>query len=88
MLEELSRMRPASRGLIRSTTYKDWARDPLQKGCSFSLAPGDVNAYARDMVKPWQVLHFAGEHTRRLDIGMEAAMESGERVAIEILGRG
>jgi monoamine oxidase len=73
---------------VQVSTYKDWQRDPLQKGCSFSLAPGDVNAYGRDMVKPWQVLHFAGEHTRRLDIGMEAAMESGERVAIEILGRG
>ena len=40
------------------------------------------------MLKPWQALHFAGEHTRRLDIGMEAAMESGERVAIEIAERG
>lgn len=88
LLEELYRMRPAARGLVQVSTYKDWQRDPLQKGCSFSLAPGDVNAYGRDMVKPWQVLHFAGEHTRRLDIGMEAAMESGERVAIEILGRG
>ena len=87
LLEELYRMRPAARGLVQVSTYKDWQRDPLQKGCSFSLAPGDVNAYGRDMVKPWQVMHFAGEHTRRLDIGMEAAMESGERVAIEILGR-
>jgi monoamine oxidase len=30
-------------------------------------------------------LHFAGEHTRRLEVGMEAAMESGERVALEVL---
>ncbi len=88
LLEELYRLRPAARGLLRVNTYKDWFRDPLQKGCSFSLAPGDVNAYARTMLEPWQVLHFAGEHTRRLDIGMEAAMESGERAAIEILGRG
>jgi monoamine oxidase len=32
-------------------------------------------------------LHFAGEHTRRLEIGMESAMESGERAAFEILER-
>ncbi|WP_298199881.1 NAD(P)/FAD-dependent oxidoreductase [Novosphingobium sp.] len=87
VLSELVRLRPAAKGLLRYQTYKDWLRDPLQRGCGFSLAPGQVNAFARDMVKPWQVLHFAGEHTRRLDYGMEAAMESGERVAIEIAGR-
>jgi monoamine oxidase len=87
LLEEVYRMRPAARGLLRVRAYKDWQRDPLQKGCSFSLAPGHVNAYARDMLKPWQALHFAGEHTRRMDIGMEAAMESGERAALEIIER-
>ncbi|MBH0113365.1 FAD-dependent oxidoreductase [Novosphingobium sp. YJ-S2-02] len=81
---ELVRMRPAAKGLLRYQTYKDWARDPNQLGCGFSLAPGQVNAFARTMTDPWQVMHFAGEHTRRLDFGMESAMESGERVAIEI----
>ena len=84
---EVVRLRPAAKGLLRYQTYKDWLRDPLQRGCGFSLAPGQVNAFARDMLKPWQVLHFAGEHTRRLDYGMEGAMESGERVALEIAGR-
>lgn len=87
ILSELVRLRPAAKGLLRYRTYKDWARDPLQKGCSFSFAPGQVNAFARDMIKPRQVLHFCGEHTRRLDFGMEAAMESGERVALEVAGR-
>lgn len=87
LLDELARLRPASRGLVKVATYKDWLSDPLQRGCGFSLAPGQVNAFARDMVKPWQVMHFAGEHTRRLDFGMESAMESGERVATEIGAR-
>ena len=39
------------------------------------------------MIRPHRRLHFAGEHTRRLEIGMEAAMESGERAALEILSR-
>jgi monoamine oxidase len=88
VLDELARLRPASRGTIRLATYKDWRRDPLQLGCGFSLAPGQMNAFGRDMIKPWQVLHFAGEHTRRVDIGMESAFESGERAAIEISARG
>lgn len=87
LLEELVRLRPASAGKLRLATYKDWQRDPLQKGCSFSLAPGQVNGFARTMTDPWQVMHFAGEHTRRLDFGMEAAFESGERAAFEVFAR-
>lgn len=87
LLGELARLRPASKGAIRVATWKDWLRDPLQRGCGFSLAPGQVNAFARDMIKPWQVMHFAGEHTRRSDFGMESAMESAERAAIEVLER-
>ena len=85
---ELIRMRPAARGLIRLQTYKDWMRDPNQLGCGFSLAPGQVNEFGRTLADPWQVMHFAGEHTRRLDFGMESAMESGERAAMEIGARG
>ncbi len=87
LLDELARLRPASKGVVKIATYKDWLRDPLQRGCGFSLAPGQVNAFARRMVEPWQVMHFAGEHTRRLDFGMESAFESGERAALEVFGR-
>lgn len=87
LIDELTRLRPASKGLVKVSTYKDWQADPLQRGCGFSLAPGQVNAFARTMVDPWQVLHFAGEHTRRVDFGMESAFESGERAAMEIVGR-
>lgn len=87
LLAELARLRPASAGKVRVNTYKDWAADPLQLGCGFSLAPGQINAFARTMLEPWEVMHFAGEHTRRNDFGMESAMESGERAAIEVMTR-
>ena len=87
LLGELERLRPASKGLVKLVAYKDWARDPLQKGCGFSFAPGQVNAFGRDFIKPWQVMHFAGEHTRRSDFGMESAMESSERVVLEVAQR-
>jgi monoamine oxidase len=32
-------------------------------------------------------MHFCGEHTARLDRGMEGAMESADRVILEILER-
>ncbi|WP_165771990.1 flavin monoamine oxidase family protein [Niveispirillum lacus] len=87
LLSELARLRPASAGKVRVNTYMDWGADPLQLGCGFSLAPGQVNSFARTMLEPWEVMHFAGEHTRRSDFGMESAMESGERAALEIMAR-
>ena len=87
LLAELVKLRPAAAGKLRVRTYKDWGLDPLQRGCGFSLAPGQVNQFGRKMIEPWLVMHFAGEHTRRNDFGMESAMETGERAALEILGR-
>ncbi len=87
LLERLHRMRPAAKGLTRLVAYKDWEADPLQRGCGFSMAPGQVTAFARQMIDPVGRIHFAGEHTRRVEYGMESAMESGERAALEIIER-
>ena len=84
---EMSKLRPASAGLLRQVAYKDWNADPLQLGCGFSMNAGQVNAFGREMRKPWGVLHFAGEHMRQIDFGMESAMESAERAAGEVLER-
>ena len=48
---------------------------------------GEPMAWARSMALPYHGLHFAGEHLRQLEVGMEAAMESGERAAREIAER-
>lgn len=85
LLKELERIRPASKGKVDIVTYKSWENDPMARGVRHSFSPGQVTSFANDMSKPHKKLHFAGEHTRKLDLGMEAAMESGERVAFEIL---
>lgn len=87
LIEELARLRPASRGLVNVRAFKDWSADPFQKGCGFSMAPGQINSFGRTMRDPWQVMHFAGEHTRQAEFGMEAALESAERVVTEIADR-
>lgn len=87
LVDEMERIRPASRGQIEILKYHTWERQPLQRGCSPMFAPGQVTAFANEMIVPHGRLHFAGEHTRRLDYGMEAAMESGERAAFEVLDR-
>ena len=87
LIDEMERIRPASRGQIEILRYHSWERQPLQRGCSPMFAPGQVTSFANEMALPHGRLHFAGEHTRRLDYGMEAAMEAGERAALEILDR-
>jgi len=43
--------------------------------------------FPRAMSKPHGRIHFWWEHTALLNRGMEGAMESGERAALEILER-
>jgi monoamine oxidase len=87
LVDRLEAIRPAARGQVVVHRFHSWAQQPLQKGCRHNFKPGQIAAFARDMVLPWQRLHFAGEHTRRLDYGMESAMETGERAALEVLSR-
>ena len=87
LIRELERIRPASKGQVEILKYHSWGRQPLQRGCRHMFKPGQINAFGLDMVKPIERLHIAGEHTRRLDYGMESAMEGGERAAQEVLAR-
>jgi len=87
VLAELAKLRPATRGKLRVTRVHAWEQEPFIAGCRHGYRPGEVTRFAFDMIRPHQRLHFAGEHTRRLEIGMESAMESGERAALEILSR-
>ena len=82
---EITRIRPSTKGKLQFLTLYGWKKNPMIQGCRHLFGPGQVNRFAREMIIPHHRLHFAGEHTRRLEFGMEAALESGERAAVEIL---
>jgi monoamine oxidase len=84
---EIARIRPSMVGRTTLNGWYSWGRDPMIQGCRHLFAPGQVTRLASQMITPHAVLHFAGEHTRRIDFGMEAALESGERAAFEIIER-
>ena len=84
---EIARVRPAAAGKFRFMALYGWRKHPLIQGCRHMFAPGQIARFAREMIVPHQRLHFAGEHTRRMEFGMESALESGERAAVEILQR-
>jgi len=87
-LDTLARIRPASEGRLRLAHVQRWtASNRLAGGAYMHWRPGEARRWAGTMAAPAGRLHFAGEHTGHLHTGMEAAMESGERAAIEIMER-
>jgi monoamine oxidase len=86
ILTDFYRARPAAKGKVEVRAYKSWGRDPFSAGDWAVWAPGQINAFASSVGKAHGRIHFCGEHTAVSNRGMEGAMESGERVAFEVLG--
>ena len=76
---------PDAAGKVRVARVVDWGDDPYAGGTWASWQPGQIRAFQGSLAEPAGRLHFAGEHTARANTGMEGAMESGERAAMEIL---
>lgn len=85
ILADLAALRPSTRGALRLRKTVSWARDPFAGGAYACWAPGHVSRFANALPRPWGRLHFAGEHTAEVARGMEGAMESGQRAALEVL---
>lgn len=84
-LTELERLFPAAKGALKLAQRVSWQQDPLAGGAWANWAPGQSTRLAKACAEPLGRIHFAGEHTGATIRGMEAAMESGERAASEIL---
>lgn len=81
---ELAGLRPASAGKVRVTHVQSWTADPNARGAYAFFAPGQVRAFQAAMARPAGRIHFAGEHTANRHSGMEGALESAERAALEV----
>lgn len=85
LLETLARLRPATRGQLEILARVSWGADPLIGGEKYVMAPGQVTRLGKAVSRPVGALHWAGEHHKSRDQGLEAALESGERAAREII---
>ena len=86
ILEEFAKLRPASKGKVEVAASHSWTTDPFSAGDWAIYEPGQVTAFQRAVANPHQRLFFAGEHTSVGSRGMEGALESAERVSLEVLG--
>ncbi len=84
-LYELAKMFPQAPERFERGWCHNWVTDPYTKGAYSQLAPGYVLGYMQHIAPPEGRVHFAGEHTAEWTGFIEGALESGERVAVEIL---
>ena len=85
VLNYLSRIRPSLKGALEPVHYWTWTENKYAGGAYAYWHPGQITRFASKLAQPHGRIHFAGEHTAELYRGMEGAMESGERVAFEIM---
>ena len=85
VLEDVFRAYPGARENVRLEKLVRWHLDPFSQGSWAVWAPGQIGRYFAALHQPAGSIHFAGEHTAYAYSGMEGAMESGERAALEVL---
>ena len=83
----LQRIRPKAAAALVPIKVFSWQKERYTGGTWASWAPGQIGAFANQIGQPHGRIHFCGEHTARLNRGMEGAMESADRVILEILER-
>ena len=87
VIREIERLRPAAKGALEPGGFHSWWLDPHNAGDWAIFAPGQVQGLLPTMARPHGRIHFCGEHTATMNRGMEGAMESAERVALEVADR-
>jgi len=84
-LQAIEAIRPASRGQLELVGTHSWGTDPFAQGGWAYFKPGQITHLIPAMSEPHGLTHFCGEHLAVANRGMEGAMESGERAALEII---
>ena len=84
---DLNRLRPSTVGRVEPSGVVNWSRYPWLMGGNAYRAPGNISKHGNIVAQAHGRIHFAGVHSAVMMMGMEGAMESGERAALEILLR-
>jgi len=85
ILQALWRLVPGAKDVTSVGQLVRWSNDPFAGGSWALWRPGQAGQAHGAIRAPAGRLFFAGEHTAEAYRGMEAAMESGERAALEVM---
>jgi monoamine oxidase len=86
VIDMLETLRPAAKGAVQAVHYHSWGAEEYSTGAWAYFMPGQIRDLHEAIAKPAGRIHFCGEHTAVGARGLEAALESSERVAVEVLG--
>lgn len=88
IIARIERARPSAQGKLRLERLFSWQKSPMARGIYHHIGTGQAALLADAVRAKGERLHFAGEHLAEAASGMEAALESGNRVARRIIERG
>jgi monoamine oxidase len=84
-LEQVETIYPGTRDNFEGGVSKCWDEDEWARGGTSYYKPGQFSSLLPHVARPEGRVHFAGEHTSVwIDGWMQAALESGNRVAREV----
>ncbi len=88
VIRAIEEIRPTAKGQLEVLHVHSWELDEFAGGADFlSWRPSEIAQFHGPLWKAHGRIHFCGEHTALLARGMEGAMESGERAAVDVLKR-
>jgi len=85
LLDDFLERVPQARGHIEWRALVNWSAEPASGGGWIVWAPGEIGRYFAALRAPVDRVVFAGDHTAVASPGLEGAMESGERAALEVM---
>ncbi len=85
VISVIDKIFPGSSDLIENTATIAWINEPFTRCSYMALAPGQVTAHWQTLTAPAGRLFFAGEHATIYQGFMEGAVESGQRIAKNIM---
>lgn len=85
VIETLEQLRPAAKGAVKAVHYHSWGAEEFSTGAWAYFMPDQIRDLQAAIAQPAGRIHSCGEHTATGARGLEAALESSERVAIEVL---
>lgn len=88
VIETLARLRPAAAGALKVEAVHSWGAEPYSGGAWAYFRPGQIRDFQSAIATPAGRVHFCGEHCAIGARGVEGALESSERAAIEVLTAG
>ncbi len=84
-LKQVELVYPGMRENFEGGVTKCWDEDEWARGATSFYKPGQINSLLPHVARPEGRVHFAGEHTSVwIDGWMHGALESGNRVALEV----